>query len=202
MKHVAWIHSRISGFSMTCGIQGCLCSYTNYISWSKHIQKKHKGTASSPPGFDEDSEEMEIDMCTEEIESNIIEPQTQTEKDKEKARWIMNTQSCTENILLNISLLCSLLVDNIKQTIGKQLQESGTSTDTIDKVLQSLDTSDYKQPFKGLETKYQQMSFFRQHLGYVVSFLLQILIHHYFIHCIHKNRIQKLIYFQLTWTGL
>ena len=73
----------------------------------------------------QDFVEMEIDEM-DEMESNTTELQSQNCKEREKARWILNlrdenklTQSCTENILSNVPVLCSQLVDNIKQTIGK-----------------------------------------------------------------------------------
>lgn len=145
--------------------------------------KKHNVASSTTTELqsevNDDFVEMEIDeMLMDEMECNTIELQSQKQKDREKARWILNlrdenklTQSCTENILSNVTLLCSQLVDNIKQTVGKQLQEYEVSSDITHKVLQSLDNSDYKQPFKGLETKHQQVSFFKKHLGYVVCFM-------------------------------
>ena len=177
MKHISRIHSFSSGFSITCGIQGCLRSYTNYSSWSKHVHNKHNIPSSTTMDLQNENQdfvEMEIDEM-DEMESNTTELQPQNCKEREKARWILNlrdenklTQSCTENILSNVTVLCSQLVDNIKQTIGKQLKECEVSSEIMDKVLQSLNSSDYKQPFKGLETKYQQVSFFKKNLGYVV----------------------------------
>lgn len=145
--------------------------------------KKHNVASSTTTELqsevNDDFVEMEIDeMLMDEMECNTIELQSQKQKDREKARWILNlrdenklTQSCTENILSNVTLLCSQLVDNIKQTVGKQLQECDVSSDITHKILQSLDNSDYKQPFKGLETKHQQVSFFKKHLSYVVCFM-------------------------------
>lgn len=181
MKHVSRVHSHSSGFSMTCGIQGCLRSYTNYTSWSRHVQKIHNAESSIPNELqsevDDDFAEMDIDAIL--TEERDLTSTTELQSQKEKARWISYLrdenkliQSCTENILSNIIDLCSHLLNDIKQTIGKQLQECEVSSDTKDKVLRSLDNSDFKQPFKGLETKYQQISFFKQHLGYVVCFQL------------------------------
>ena len=131
---------------------------------------------------DDDFVAMEIDEFNE-IESNTTEIQLQNHKDKEKARWILNlrdenklTQTCTDNILSNVTLLCSQLVDDIKQAVAKQLQECEASSDITEKVLQLLDNPDYKQPFNGLETKHRQLAFFKKHLGYVVC--LYIIVRH------------------------
>ena len=58
-------------------------------------------------------------------------------------------------------------MDDIKQAVAKQLQESEVSSDITEKVLQLLDNPDYKQPFN--ETKHRQVAFFKKHLGYVVA---------------------------------
>ena len=174
---------------MTCGIEGCLRSYTNYASWSKHVQKKHNiasyTTTELQMENNDDYVEMETDeMVIGEMESDMTEPQSQQQNNRETAKWIMKlrdenklTQSCTENILSNVTLLCSRLVDNIKQTRAKQLQENEVPSYVAEKVLQSIDSPDNKQPFKGLETKHQQVSFFRKHLDYVVY-------SYYYIDCI------------------
>ena len=150
MKHVSRVHSHSSGFSITCGIQGCLRTYTNYTSWVKHVHSKHSEVHSELHSEDDDDfVAMEIDEFNE-IESNTTEIQLQNHKDKEKARWILNlrdenklTQTCTDNILSNVTLLCSQLVDDIKQAVAKQLQESEASSDITEKVLQLLDNPDY-----------------------------------------------------------
>ena len=88
---------------------------------------------------------METDeMVIGEMESDMTEPQSQQQNNKEIAKWIMKlrdenklTQSCTENIFSNVTLLCSQLVDNIKQTIAKQLQENEVPSYVAEKVLQS-----------------------------------------------------------------
>ena len=185
MKHVSRVHSHSSGFSIACGIQGCLRSYTNYTSWYKHVHKKHNLESSTTnETHNEENDDfvaMEIDEVNE-AESNITELKSQSQKDKEKARWILSlrdenklTQSCTDAILSNVTSLCSQLVDDIKQALGRQLQECEVSSNITDKVLQLLDNPDYKRPFYGLETKYQQITFCRKHLGYVVCFMLQYL---------------------------
>ena len=182
MKHVSRVHSHSSGFSITCGIQGCLRSYTNYTSWSKHIHKKHKNfDITTNETHNEENDDFAVAMEIDEVDdtdSNVTELQSQNQKDKEKARWILSlrdenklTQSCTDAILSNVTSLCSQLVDDIKQAIGRQLKECEVSSNITDKVLQILDNSDYIRPFYGLETKYQQLTFCRKHLGYVVSFV-------------------------------
>ena len=77
---VSTILSHSSGFSITCGIQGCLHTYTNYTSWVKHVHSKHSLTSSTTTELhsedDDDFVAMEINEFNE-IESNTTEIQIQ-----------------------------------------------------------------------------------------------------------------------------
>ena len=175
MKHVSRIHSHSSQFSITCGIDGCLSSYRSYTGWQKHIKNKHK-TANNDITYNDGAgfEETEIDDVY--LQEATAELNSENDKKREIAKWVLHlrdenklTQSTTENILSNITTLCSQLVDEIKQRIREQLSDGQVTGDTVTKVLETLERDDFKQPFKGLETKHQQLSFLQQHLSYVVS---------------------------------
>ena len=165
MKHVSRIHAHSSQFSITCGIDGCLSTYKSYMGWQKHIKNKHK-TANNDITYNDGGgfEEMEIDDVY--LQETTPELNEENDKKREVAKWVLNlrdenklTQSTTENILSNITTLCSHLVDEIKQGIREQLSDCQVSGDIVTKVLESLERDDFKQPFKGLETKHQQLSF-------------------------------------------
>jgi len=44
MKHLSRVPAHSSGFSITCGINGCLSSYKTYTGWQKHIKNDHEAT--------------------------------------------------------------------------------------------------------------------------------------------------------------
>ena len=177
MKHLSRVHAHSSQFLITCGIDGCLSTYKSYTGWQKHIKNKHK-TANNDIVYNEGEnfEELEIDDVYVQGTTTTTELDGENKKKKEIAKWVLNlrdenklTQSTTENILSNITTLCSQLMDEIKQGIREELNDCQVSHDIATKILHTLDRDDWKQPFKGLETKNQQLHFFQQQLGYVVS---------------------------------
>ena len=87
------------------------------------------------------------------------------------------TQSTTETVLANVTTLCSHLVDDIQKTIGERLNNCQVSSNTVAKVLETLNEDDFRQPFKGIETKHQQLTYLQQHLGYVVRMNKEITIY-------------------------
>ena len=192
MQHISRVHSHCSGFSITCGINGCLRTYTNYTSWSRHVRQVHKihaqqetvSTTTTDPDTDtmDTSDTTDMDMMyTETMECDDAPPSRsrqldETEKKKERACWILKlrdgnklTQSCTEKILGNVSELCMQIISDIKEAVAQELRDNNISNMCTRKILTILDNPQYSEPFKGLETKHLQMAVFRQHLGYVVS---------------------------------
>ena len=146
-----------------------MSSYRSYTGWQKHIKNKHK-TANNDITYNDGAgfEETEIDDVY--LQEATAELNSENDKKREIAKWVLHlrdenklTQSTTENILSNITTLCSQLVDEIKQRIREQLSDGQVTGDTVTKVLETLERDDFKQPFKGLETKHQQLSFL-QHL--------------------------------------
>ena len=156
----------------------------NDTGWQKHIKNKHK-TANNDITYNDGAgfEEMEIDDVY--LQEATTELNGENDKKRKIAKWVLHlrdenklTQSTTENIMSNITTLCSQLVDEIKQSIREQLSDCQVTGDIVTKVLETLERDDFKQPFKGLETKHQQLSYFQQHLSYVVSINIAMVLEH------------------------
>lgn len=99
------------------------------------------------------------------------------------ARWILRvkegrklTQSCVEELLGDVTDLCSYTVSQLGMQVSSLLRDAGIKTDDIpglDELFQP--GSSYCQPFYKLETQHRQLTFYTSHFNYVVSFLLWIM---------------------------
>ena len=99
------------------------------------------------------------------------------------ARWILRvkegcklTQSCVEELLGDVTDLCSYTVSQLGMQVSSLLRDAGIKTDDIlglDELFQP--GSSYCQPFYKLETLHRQLTFYTSHFNYVVSFLLWIM---------------------------
>lgn len=97
--------------------------------------------------------------------------------DREAALWILKlkegrrlTQSTTEEILSDVTELCSSIVLHLKNEVHRVLE----SADIIPDNIPGLDdlfseSSSYAHPFCNLQTQYKQMSYFHSHFNFVVS---------------------------------
>ena len=96
------------------------------------------------------------------------------------ARWILRvkeghklTQSCVEELLGDVTDLCSYTVSQLGTQVSSLLREAGIKMDDIpglDELFQP--GSSYCQPFYQLETQHRQLAFYTSHFNYVVSYLL------------------------------
>ena len=99
------------------------------------------------------------------------------QRKQQKAKWILKiretnmlTQTCTENLLSDITDICTNIVEDLKADILHKLTSSPiTLPSTIFKeISETFDNEIYRQPFTGLETQYKQLQFYRKHLNFVV----------------------------------
>lgn len=82
----------------------------------------------------------------------------------------MLTQTCTENLLSDITDICTNIVEDLKADIVHKLTSAPiTLPSTVFKeISETFDNEIYRQPFTGLETQYKQLQFYRKHLNFVV----------------------------------
>ena len=96
---------------------------------------------------------------------------------KNMALWILKlkegrnlTQSVTEEVLGDVTELCSGMVSDLEADLREIISAAGINPDDISG-LQELFHSDspYHKPFNKLETQHLQLSYYKSHLGFVVS---------------------------------
>ena len=80
----------------------------------------------------------------------------------------MLTQSCMENLLSDVTDICTNIIDELKVDIVQKLRSASTPSSVIEEI-STCDNESYRQPFIGLETQYKQLEFYRKHLNFVLS---------------------------------
>ena len=184
LQHISRVHASSPSFSITCGIDGCLRTYKNNGSYQKHVKKMHSHyftivaepsnttyvDISEPDDYpeylDHECESMPSDSSASELE-----------RKQQKAKWILKireanmlTQTCTENLLTDITDICTNIVEDLKTDIAHQLKSAliTVPSTVIKEISETFDNEIYRQPFVGLETQYKQLQFYQKHLNFVV----------------------------------
>ena len=193
LQHVSRVHASSPSFSVTCGLDGCLRTYKNNGSYQKHVKKMHlryfdivvesdSATAvdiselnNYPQDISDDSEPIPSHTSTAEIQ-----------RKQQIAKWILKiretnmlTQTCTENLLSDITDICTNIVEDLKADILHKVTSTPVTlpSTVIKEISETFDNEIYRQPFVGLETQYKQLQFYRKHLNFVVRHMI----------CISKN---------------
>jgi len=130
-----------------------------------HANEEHD--LESIPSLDD----HDIDTTAEELIS------IEESNDREAALWILKlkegrrlTQSTTEEILSDVTELCSSIILRLKNDVHRVLESADITPGNIPG-LDDLFTenSPYALPFCNLQTHYKQMSYFRSHFNFAVS---------------------------------
>ena len=177
----------------------CETTFTNFHAYKRHLRKKHRwrlcdGTDSNTSGDlseDEDENGFALDhddtaaasdsaMYDRDVGNEDSVTSTEEEKNsftKETAMWILKlkegrklTQSTTEEILSDVTELCTDVVCRLGHDILKVLESAGVNASDIPGLHHLLsETSPYSTPFSNLKSQFLQLSYYRNHLNFVVS---------------------------------
>ena len=98
------------------------------------------------------------------------------------ALWILKlkegrklSQSATEEILSDVTEMCSNLINCLGEDLYKLLNSMNINPDDIPGLKDLFkEESQYTQPFRGIDTFYLQMSYYRSHLKFVVCIAIAI----------------------------
>ena len=74
----------------------------------------------------------------------------------------MLTQACTENLLSDITDLCTNIAEDLKAGVVNKLTTASTALPStiLKEISETFDNEIYRQPFVGLETQYKQLQFY------------------------------------------
>lgn len=104
-----------------------------------------------------------------------VEPPTK----KQRVEWILKiketnklTQTCTENILQDVTHLCTSINLDLISMVKQKLDMHNATPELSHDLISALQSDTYNQPFKGLETHYRLMQCLKESFNFVVRLTL------------------------------
>ena len=182
LRHIGEIHSHSPNFFIRCGIHHCPQTYKNFHSFRSHVYRKHRdvihtggndlahdtGLSSNEPVTGLDAELM---LSTGEQYDEPSDITTAAKLQKVAATFLLKTreeyripQSTVNKLLQDVTGLVSSALDHAKDDLIHRAEGVGENFESI--VAQSFDTD--VGPFEGLQTEYQQTSYYKNHFNYLV----------------------------------
>ncbi len=186
LKHIKLFHSHQPSFSITCGLGGCLRTFSNFQVFRNHISTYHSSdpmllNEESTLGLNDDNVNAEDEnvgddtnggeTSFEDLGSGSCDLQKSTAMVlmglKEKYKL---TQVALQGVIASTTSLVQCRLSELHSLVRDMLLSNGISPDVVSH-LEPLftDNGAISNPFKGLETKCQQMNFYRTHFNLIVS---------------------------------
>ena len=188
LKHIQLFHSHQPGFSITCGLNGCLRSFSSFQAFRNHVYSYHGGESSLDQrqtadgesdgtgdigGDDGDDDGDGDDGISFDSEMRETPP-----SQRNAAMFLMGlkekymiTQVALQGVIEGVTNLVQSHLDTLHSQIQQRLLLSGVSQAAIDGIQPLFsECGTYAHPFQGLETQYQQLKFYRQHFNLIVSY--------------------------------
>lgn len=185
LSHIAAVHAHDHAFHTTCGIDGCLRSYSNFFSFKKHVYRKHREYLTAPPQLAQADKDLEeSDSCQSPApDTNLPEdgnpelPGGETnsiaEKKRQSALFILRTklvckmsQTAINDILPSVSALLENKLHYLQNELEKIL--STVPAEYVDSVNMLFQSPEISEPFHGLETRHKQDQYIKEEFGLVV----------------------------------
>lgn len=220
LRHIGQVHRNAPDFQVSCGIDACGSTFTNYHTFRRHLRKKHRHvcrdddigeSSSSPDGPVQEHEPTdhfsfsgELYVCQENLAYSCIYhyaddplaiqpeeepsdpshshgPSSRARKRGDAAMWVLKlkerrmlTQTATDEILSDVTELCTDIVADTKEEVFTVLRSAGVNPEEIPGLRNIFsESSQHAQPFSNIRTPYLQLSYCRKHLNFVVSRHLQ-----------------------------
>ena len=189
MKHIKLIHSHQPGFSITCGLNGCLRTFKNFRTFQNHVSDYHAGcdnyvNVGASAGCEPDSiledplnDNHDYGAGGDDDAAGDIPTNQSLTLQESTALFLMGlkekhklTQVALQGVIEGVTSLIQCHLDSLHTQVCQQLR----SADTPETVIGSLgslfsENGTAGQPFAGLETQHQQLKFYRTHFNLIVS---------------------------------
>lgn len=181
LHHIGQVHLNAADFCVTCGIDDCQTTLKNYHAFKRHLRKKHRDgehlDATEADGCLNPSQETETAPL---VILEDLQADPSQEMIRNAALWILKLkegrkliQSATEEILADVAEICSTLINCLGEDLYKLLNSVDINPENIPGLKDLFkEESLYTQPFRGIDTFYLQMSYYRSHLNFVVLLCL------------------------------
>jgi len=194
MRHIRDVHPHFEG-PLKCGVKNCPSTVSTYKSLRQHVYEKHKNELKTVDNHDDiqvlerggahtndllaqsdvtvqDESEHNTDTpsCSHSNPSLFNGETGEQSIGNEAAKFILKTlegkkltQTVADGIIGDTTIFVERTLDHLKQKLKEKL---GNTFEEIEAIFFLPEICN---PFRGLETRYQQEKYFQQHFNYVVS---------------------------------
>jgi len=185
VRHIGSVHAWEPRFKITCGIEGCIRTYTSYRRYREHITNKHGDLliddAMDTGEVQEDyqhvhgsDEEMMVNPFDDSTVYNDVQTDCGRHKLYNKALFLLKlsaerlSQVAINSLIGDVSTLLEEETLSLKKDVVQCMQEGHASNELISRVNEQFSKKIAATPFEGLHTSYLQKKYYNDHFYLVV----------------------------------
>ena len=188
LKHVKLFHAHQPGFKFTCGINGCLRSFTNFRTFQDHVSALHRHqlnptniTAVVDDTCSGDSSGVDGDdsaSCVDDLADHALLRSCRPDMSQRSAALFLMaikeknqlSQAAIQGIIEGVTILQQQQLDKLHTQVCERLGEAGvvaSSVPGLDALF--MEEGENGHLFAGLETQHQQLKYIKTHFNLIVS---------------------------------
>ena len=175
IRHIGVVHARDPNFHVVCGIQGCIRTYKNYLSFKKHVYRHHREQIDPVHIESEDSstQEMSIppEIPYEDDGPDFLNHSAGYDHTEQAALFVLKakhihkiSQSALNDLLFDVSTMISDRAQYVENKVRHHLQGGASSSG----ILEAFQHPAIIDPFRGLTSRYLQLKYYRENFGLLV----------------------------------
>jgi hypothetical protein len=192
LNHYCRVHRHDPDFYVTCQVKQCGATYKKFEGYKSHLRRHHKGYDFTN-GTDENSEEDQLEEDINPGQNNYVGENENADENqlydrptdqnvdllKQNALFLLKTkeiyslsQTATDSVISDTTNIVKNTIDLLRMGVANRLDSAGIQFCAVPG-LQELfeDDNPLSKPFDGLRGKTQQIRYFKENFGLVVSLI-------------------------------
>lgn len=174
--HIRTVHANDPDFSIQCSLNGCERTFTNWRTFCNHRRRQHRYADNVFTTTDDGEEYSGTSPDPNSLAVSQLRPSVSVnDMQSFAAKWILRTRetkmltrSAMEGVLEDLHDLVGFIMKHLKIEAVETLTKHGVSESAISSI-EAVFTGPLTDPFKGLLTYHQQLSYYRNVFNFVVS---------------------------------
>ena len=175
LNHIRLVHSCDPNFNIQCSSEWCSRTFTNFRTFQNHRRMCYADPSPEPNVSDDHSEAASCCLSEDQSVTGNIPSFSAADLQAYSAKWVLKTsetrfltRTATLGIVHDVTDLLEFITELLKEQTRDVLYQNGVD-DSIVCEVEGVFSGFSVRPFEKLTSFHQQLQYYREHLGFIVS---------------------------------
>ena len=188
---MAAVHAHEPEFHIISGVAGCVRSYSNFYSFKRHVYRKHRehlNITSRHSTAAHSSDIASVVTASDDFDfsdmlecDNFNDTHSDFQHTKNMALFLLKakeirkvSQMSLDGLTSDFGNILQRTIKQLKLDINRCLQTSSINMEAIQGLTETFNHPNITNPFRQLESRYQQEKFYKEHLNLLVGIKIYV----------------------------